>query len=62
MAAILGKKEESDALLKRSLEIKKAFNDIYVDKNSHRTVKSGVKTGFMGAPNEKEGTGKPIRE
>lgn len=58
MAFILGKKEEAIALKKRSEEIKQAFNEIYIDKNSHRTVKSGVKTGFWGPPNEKEGTGK----
>jgi alpha-L-rhamnosidase len=58
MASILGKTDEAIALKKRSEEIKKAFNDIYIDKNSHRTVRSGLKTGFWGAPNEKEGTGK----
>ena len=58
MASILGKTDEAIALKKRSEEIKKAFNDIYIDKNSHRTVRSGLKTGFWAAPNEKEGTGK----
>jgi hypothetical protein len=46
MASILGKTDEAIALKKRSEEIKKAFNDIYIDKNSHRTVRSGLKTGF----------------
>jgi alpha-L-rhamnosidase len=39
-------------------EVKKAWNEIYIDKTSYRTVKSGTKTGFFGPPNEKEATGK----
>lgn len=57
MAAALGKNEDSTAFKNRSAEVKKAFNDIYVDKNTHKTVKSGVKTGFMGAPNETDKRG-----
>ena len=57
-AAILGKKEEANIYHDRMEEVKKAWNDIYVDKISHRTVKSGTKTGFFGPPNEKEVAGK----
>jgi alpha-L-rhamnosidase len=52
VATILGKTEEAAQFQKRQKEIKTAFNDIYVDKTTHKTIKSGVKTGFMGAPNE----------
>jgi alpha-L-rhamnosidase len=51
MATTLGKIDEAKSLKNRSLEIKKAFNEIYIDKNTHKTVKSGLKTGFMGPPN-----------
>jgi len=54
-AAILGKAEDAAKFQQRSQEIKKAFNEIYVDKTSHRTVKSGVRTGFMGPPNQQQG-------
>jgi alpha-L-rhamnosidase len=57
-ATILGKKEEATVYHDRMEEVKKAWNDIYVDKISHRTVKSGTKTGFFGPPNEKEIAGK----
>jgi alpha-L-rhamnosidase len=57
-ATILGKKEEATVYHDRMEEVKKAWNDIYVDKISHRTVKSGTKTGFFGPPNEKENAGK----
>jgi alpha-L-rhamnosidase len=52
MATALGKTDDATTLKNKSAHIKKAFNAIYVDKTTHRTVKSGVKTGFMGAPNE----------
>ncbi|WP_305951747.1 alpha-L-rhamnosidase [Emticicia oligotrophica] len=58
MAAVLGKTDEAKTLKNRSEEIKKAFNEIYVDKATHRTVKSGVKTGFMGPPNAQEAAAK----
>ncbi len=54
-AAILGKAEDAKQFQQRSQEIKKAFNEIYVDKATHRTVKSGVRTGFMGPPNQQQG-------
>ncbi len=58
MAVALGKTEDATAFKNRSAEIKKAFNEIYVDKSTHKTVKSGVKTGFMGAPNESDARAK----
>ncbi|MFY7912867.1 MAG: family 78 glycoside hydrolase catalytic domain [Emticicia sp.] len=58
MAEALGKTEDAKVFLQRSSEIKKIFNEVYVDKSSHRTVKSGIKTGFMGAPNEADSRGK----
>jgi alpha-L-rhamnosidase len=57
-ATVLGKTEEATVYHDRMEEVKKAWNDIYVDKTSHRTVKSGTKTGFFGPPNEKEAVGK----
>jgi alpha-L-rhamnosidase len=58
MAAALGNTTDAQTFKTRSEAIKKAFNEIYVDKTTHRTIKSGVKTGFMGAPNEADGRGK----
>ncbi|GGD69431.1 hypothetical protein GCM10011514_36930 [Emticicia aquatilis] len=58
MATALGKTEEAKSLKNRSEEIKKTFNEIYVDKATHRTIKSGVKTGFMGPPNAQEAASK----
>lgn len=58
VAAVLGKSEEAIIYHNRMQEIKKTWNEIYIDKNSHRTVKSGLKTGFFGPPNEKERAGK----
>ena len=58
MATALGKNDDATAFKNKSAEIKKAFNDIYIDKTTHRTVKSGIKTGFMGAPNESDARSK----
>ncbi len=58
MAAALGKTDEAKKLKNRSEEIKKSFNEIYVDKATHRTVKSGVKTATMGPPNAQEAASK----
>jgi alpha-L-rhamnosidase len=55
VAAILGKADEATKFQQRSQEIKKVFNEIYVDKTTRRTVKSGVRTGFMGPPNQQQG-------
>ena len=50
VATVLNKKEDALAFKTRYDEIKKAFNEIYVDKTTHKTVKSGLKTGRMGPP------------
>lgn len=52
-ALILGKTDEAADFRLQHDAVKKTFNRIYFDKNSHKTVKSGVKTGFMGPPNER---------
>jgi alpha-L-rhamnosidase len=57
VATILGKTEEAAQFQNLRNTIKTAFNDIYVDKITHKTIKSGVKTGFMGAPNERDARG-----
>ncbi|RYF66921.1 MAG: alpha-L-rhamnosidase, partial [Cytophagaceae bacterium] len=54
VATILGKPDEAAQFAKRQGEIKAAWNTIYLDPTTHKTVKSGVKTGFMGAPNEQQ--------
>ncbi len=57
VASELGKSEDAKSFAKRSEEVKAVFNQVYVDKNKHKTVKSGLVTGFMGAPNEADGRG-----
>ena len=51
VARVLGFMSEADNYLAQSEAKKVAFNEIYVDKTTHKTIKSGVKTGFMGPPN-----------
>jgi alpha-L-rhamnosidase len=58
MAVTLDKIVEAKSLKTRSEEIKKTFNEIYVDKATHRTVKSGMKTATMGPPNALEAISK----
>lgn len=53
VARILGKTGEAAEYLLRHDAVKKNFNNIYFDKATHKTIKSGVKTGFMGPPNER---------
>jgi alpha-L-rhamnosidase len=50
-ANVLGFTTEADNYLAQSEAKKISFNEIYVDKNHFKTIKSGVKTGFMGPPN-----------
>ena len=59
MATILGKKDDAATFKNRSADIKKAFNTIYIDKTTHRTIKSGTKTAFIGASNERTQMQKP---
>ncbi|QDK77276.1 Bacterial alpha-L-rhamnosidase [Spirosoma sp. KCTC 42546] len=54
VATILGKPDDAAQFVKRQNEIKTAWNEIYVDKTTHKTIKSGVKTGFMGPPNQQQ--------
>jgi alpha-L-rhamnosidase len=51
VANVLGFTAEADNYLAQSEAKKISFNEIYVDKNHFKTIKSGVKTGFMGPPN-----------
>ncbi|MDE2393397.1 MAG: family 78 glycoside hydrolase catalytic domain, partial [Cytophagales bacterium] len=51
VARILGYTADADAYLAQSEAKKVDFNTIYVDKSTFKTIKSGVKTGFMGPPN-----------
>ncbi|MCP9757166.1 alpha-L-rhamnosidase [Lacihabitans sp. CCS-44] len=51
VATILNKPEDAAAFKARYEEVKRVFNEVYVDKNTHRTIKSGVKTARMGPPN-----------
>ncbi|UBM59927.1 glycoside hydrolase family 78 protein [Marinilongibacter aquaticus] len=54
MARALGKTDEALELKEKSRIIKNTFNRVYVDIETHKTRESGVKTGFMGPPNESE--------
>ncbi|MDX2067512.1 MAG: family 78 glycoside hydrolase catalytic domain [Haliscomenobacter sp.] len=53
MARELGNNVDYVALNERSLKIKEKFNKTYLNEEG-KTVKSGIKTGFMGAPNESD--------
>lgn len=52
-ARLLGKTSEAAEFMVQHEGVKKNFNNIYIDKTTHKTIKSGVKTGFMGPPNER---------
>lgn len=52
VATILRKSEDAAQFRKRHDEIKAAWNTIYVDKATHKTVKSGLKTASFGPPNQ----------
>lgn len=52
VAAILGKPDDAAQFVKRQGEIKAAWNEIYVDKATHRTIKSGLKAAAMGPPGQ----------
>jgi alpha-L-rhamnosidase len=51
VATILNKTEDAAVFKARYEEVKRVFNEVYIDKKSHRTIKSGVKTARMGPPN-----------
>lgn len=52
VALALQHSEDANYFLRKQNEIKNAFNEIYIDKITHQTIKSGTKTGFMGPPNQ----------
>ncbi|AUD02631.1 alpha-L-rhamnosidase [Spirosoma pollinicola] len=52
VATILGKTDDAAQFVKRQSEIKTVWNDIYVDKTSHKTIKSGVKAASFGPPGQ----------
>lgn len=58
MAKALGQNKEAVKYQNRSAQIKAKFNEVYVDAETHRTIRSGVKTMFIGPPNEAEKVGK----
>lgn len=55
VATILGYTTDAQAYRQRSDAVKTLFNEIYVDKVTHRTVRSGMRTGFMGPPGQQAG-------
>ncbi len=54
VATILQKTADASAFKTRYEAIKKIFNEVYVDKNTHKTVKSGVVSARLGPPSEKQ--------
>ncbi len=57
MANVLGLVKEAQGFSQSAAQIKRTFNQVYVQKNTGKTVKSGIRTGFMGAPNEADRRG-----
>ena len=51
VATILNKNDDAVAFKTKYEAIKKTFNEIYIDKTTHKTIKSGVKAARMGPPN-----------
>ncbi len=52
IAQLLNRTEDAQYFASKANEIKQKWNEVYVDKDTHKTIKSGIKTGFMGPPNE----------
>ena len=46
-AALLGKQEDADLFRKRYADRKRFFNEVFVDKGTHKTISSALSTGFM---------------
>ena len=61
MANNLGETEDAEKFKSRSAEIKAKFNEVYVDKENYKTIRSGVKTRFVGPPNEAAKVGKLVK-
>ena len=55
VATILGEDDEAAQFIVRQREIKAIWNDTYVDKTSHKTIKSGVKAASFGPPGQQAG-------
>ena len=53
-ATALGKPEEAAQFMTQYNAIKAKFNEVYVDKTTHRTIKSGVKAARMGPPGQQQ--------
>lgn len=51
-AIILGNTDEATLFKNMRQEIIKTLNDVYIDKVTHRTIKSGMRTGFLPPPGE----------
>ncbi len=54
VATILGKTEEAANFMTQHNAVKAKFNEVYVDKTTHRTVKSGVRAARMGPPGQQQ--------
>ncbi|CAH0994347.1 hypothetical protein EMA8858_00456 [Emticicia aquatica] len=54
VASLLNKTEDAAAFKAKYAEIKKTFNEVYVDKTTHKTIKSGIVAARMGPPSERQ--------
>ncbi|AEI46897.1 alpha-L-rhamnosidase [Runella slithyformis] len=52
VATALGKTEEAAGFRAQYKTVKAKFNEVYVDKTTHRTIKSGVRAARMGPPGQ----------
>jgi len=53
-ATALGKTEEAANFMTQHNAVKAKFNEVYVDKTTHKTIKSGVKAARMGPPGQQQ--------
>lgn len=58
VADLLDKTADAENFRKQYRDRKAFFNETYVDKQHFKTIKSGVRTGFMGPPGETAGDNK----
>jgi alpha-L-rhamnosidase len=54
VATALGKTEEAAQFMTQYNAVKAKFNEVYVDKTTHKTIKSGVKAARMGPPGQQQ--------
>lgn len=52
VATILGKPDDAAQFVKRHSDIKTAWNEIYIDKTTHKSIKSGLKAAAFGPPGQ----------